>query len=167
MSAAAETLFQQVEHEHGMRAPSPIRCSAAEWDAHCRKVWAKFPAWAFDEGYVAALARDHLPNVLAQMGIGPLLGRISDPAHCHAVAGRGAPLMALPTDPDGRWLLLRVEPGSAHLLILDEAGHAWRCPSLARRGASVIELGAWRWGVSEAKAAHRIARICGQRRPVP
>jgi hypothetical protein len=146
-------------------APPVLLATPDEWAAHCRRAWAALPAWGFDRGFVAELAADHLPRVLGQMGLGQFVGRISP--HARAIVGRGAPPAALPLDPDGRWMLLRLEPDSADWLMLDSWSHRWRCPSFDQLGADLVDLGAWRWSVNPAKAAFRIARICGQERPRP
>lgn len=130
-----------------------------------RKQPASQPLWAFDPHFVAELATEHLPRVLGQMGLGPLLGRIHPAAK--RIVGRGAPFCALPLDRSGRWMLLRLEPDSPDLLALDEWSHAWRCPSLDQLGDDLIDLGAWRWDVSRAKAAFRIARACGRQSATP
>lgn len=148
-----------------LRTPPVVTGKPEDWDAHLRAAWSKLPAWGFDRGYVAELAADHLPRVLAQMGLGQLLGRVSPDAA--AIVGKGAPWAALPMDPGGRWMLFRLEPDSATLITLDSWAHAWRCPELDQFGADLIDLGAWRWATSPAKAAFRIARICGRARPVP
>ena len=157
--------FFAIARQHRLRAPDVFRATEDEWAAYCRPVWSRFPAWGFDRDFVAELARDHLPRILGQMGIGQMLGRISPDAR--RIVGRGASFAALPRDPDGRWIMFRLEPDSLDILALDEGHHAWRCPSLDQLGNDLIDLGAWRWGISAGKAAFRIARLCGRTRPVP
>jgi hypothetical protein len=150
-----------------MRAPlpDPVRAADDEWQGFCRAVWSAFPAWGYDRAFLAELAAQQLPRILAQMGVSRLIGRI-DPQARHIV-GKGAPLATLPLCPDGRWMLLRLEQPAPALLALDGWSHAWRCPVLSGRGNDLIDLGAWRWATTPAKAAFRIARLCGRRRPVP
>ena len=40
-------------------------------------------------------------------------------------------------------------------------------PSLSRRSADLVVLAAWRWGLSDTKAAWRLVRLCGLRRAAP
>jgi hypothetical protein len=157
--------FAGIARQHRIWPPSLVTADADAWAAHCRAVWARFPAWAFDRDFVAELAREHLPRVLGQMNMGQFLGRISPDAR--RIVGRGAPFAALPRDPDGQWMMFRIEPDSTDIMALDECSHAWRCPSLDQLGNDLIDLGAWRWGISAGKAAFRIARLCGRTRPVP
>lgn len=170
MSLAPRTdWFQRTAAEKGIRAPRSILAitdaDREEWDRYHRDVWRAAPPYAFCPHFIHALAEDHLPRVLGQMGIGQMLGRISPDAH--RIVGRGAPFCALPRDPDGRWMMFRLTPDSADILALDDWTHAWRCPSLDQLGSDLIDLGAWRWGISAGKAAFRIARLCGRARPVP
>jgi hypothetical protein len=160
-----DSLFERVTQQQRVPMPNPCRADDEEWWRFCRTVWGKFPVWGYDRAFVAELAVDFLPRVLAQMGIGRFIGCISPDAR--AIVSRGAPLSALPLDPDGRWMMMRLQPDSPDKLLLDSWSHAWRCPSLSRRGDDLIDLGAWLWNLSEAKAAFRIARLCGRKRPLP
>lgn len=166
----SESLFERVARDAPFRAP-PLLCTQAEWSVYCRKVWARFPAWGFDAAYLTEVARPFLPRIMAEMGFGRFCGFLADASghgfYSRAIAGDAAPTVALPLFADGRWRMFRLEPNSPDFFALDDWSHAWFCRSLARRGESLLDLGAWRWGVSEAKAAHRIARLCGIRRPVP
>lgn len=161
---AADDFLALAAHAR-LPAINPARAADDEWTAHCRAVWAKGPPWGFDRGFVAELAAEHLPRVLAQMGVARMIGRLSPDTR--RIVGRGAPLAAMPLDPAGRWMLLRLAEPQPELLALDSWSHAWRCPALDTIGHDLVDLGAWRWGVSAAKAAFRIARLCGAARPVP
>jgi hypothetical protein len=161
---AADDFFA-VADRHRIPVPNAFRAEDADWTGFCRSVWLRFPAYGFDRDFVAELAADCLPRVLGQMGFAKLCGRIAGDAK--AIVGRGAPFAALPLGGDGRWMLFRLTPPAPELIAFDERGHAWRCPSLGAQGNDLIDLGAWRWGIGEAKAAFRIARLCGRKRPVP
>lgn len=137
--------FAGIAAQQGLRAPPVVTGDGDAWDAHCRKVWRAFPAYGFDRCYVAELAAEVLPRVLAQMGVGRSFGMF-----------RGGP-----------WRIFSLAPDDPAFLAVNEWHHNWRCPSLAQRGPDLVSLGAWRWGISEGKAAFRIARICGRARPVP
>jgi hypothetical protein len=153
---------------HGQAAAPPRRralSTSEEWAAYCRAEWARLPAWGFDRAFVAELAADHLPRVLAAMGVARLIGRISNDAR--QLVGRGAPLSAMPLAPDGRWFLMRLRPPDEVLIALDPWSHRWRCPALDGIGDDLIDLGVWRWRMTPAKTAFRIARLCGRQRPVP
>lgn len=165
---ASSVLAQRKPQGQHVRSPGgapPLAAQGDDWLHRYRQACAALPPWGFDRAFVAELAAEHLPRVLAHIGLGKLLGRISPDAK--RIVGRNAPFCALPLDPGGRWMLFRIEPGSTDLLALDSWSHAWRCPSLDQLGADLVDLGAWRWGISDAKAAFRIARICGHPRPAP
>lgn len=154
-----------------------------------RAFWSAFPDWGFDAVYVGEVARDFLPRVLADMGVGPMIGRVHHDPMVALIAGATLPqllatrpvvdwrdvLAALPPqmvplggDPEhAPGLVFDLHAAPSPALFLCEASHEWRCPALARSGACLVDLGAWRWNISAAKAAHRIARLCGLRRPVP
>lgn len=59
------------------------------------------------------------------------------------------------------WLSLDASCGRT--LLLDEAGGdlEWRTMDGGNRGASLIELGMWRWDLAFTASAYRIARIIG------
>lgn len=147
----------------GPTAPSPF-ATEADWTRFFQQRARALPAWHFDRELVAELAAQHLPRVLAQIGLGPLLGRVSP--HARLIVGRGAPFGVLPLEGDGPWMMFRVAPDARELLVLHEESHAWRCPQLSQFGEDLVDLGAWRWGVSPSKAAFRISRMCGRARPV-
>lgn len=183
-------LFARVARERGLRPPSGLFDHVA-WNRYARQVYAAYPPWGWCPHYVAELARGHLPRICGAIGLGPLLGCVSeDPADAHAFGiavpeaeeallwswrwlvahapriGAGDPL--LPLAGEGEGLAFRLAPGGdAPLLILDRISGEWVCPALDREGVSLIELMAWRLEISHARAASRIARLCGVARPVP
>lgn len=160
------SLFERIAAEQRIRQPKPF-AAWADWEAYCRRVWAKFPGWAWDSAYLTEAAREFLPRIMAEMGMGRMCGYLAPASISHAIAGRGAPLATLPLYSDGRWMMFRLAPASDTYLAFDEHSHAWRCPQLARAGADLVELGAWKWETTEARAARRIARLCGLERPAP
>lgn len=189
-------LFDRVARERGLRPPAqPFDHDDTgrvrqQWDRFQRQVFAAYPPWGWCPHYVGALAAAHLPRICGAIGLGPLLGAVSeDPADAwvHGIAlpepeealawswrwvvdhaprlGTGNPL--LPLARDGWGLVFRLAPDAPQWLILDRIDHQWCCPALDREGVSLIELAAWRLGISNARAASRIARLCGVARPVP
>jgi hypothetical protein len=183
---SAEPLFLRVERERGFKPPGFL-ATAEETMAHCRRVWAAFPAWGYDEFYVAEVARPLLPRILAQMNLGQAVGRVSDDTADCVIMGIEIPDADRARDWSWRWVLdhaprlglVPLRGGSEYatglmfklpegdLLVFDQIAHDWRCPSLARVGDDLIALGEWRWSTTRAKAAWRIARLCGLQRPVP
>ena len=184
-------MFEKVAARAGLKPPTSL-FDHDGWDRYVRQVWNAYPAWGYCSTFVGESARHLLPRVLAQIGVGRMIGRVSEAPFEAAVAGipipdaedvllwgwqwivRHAPRPHLvPLAGAGEFglgMVFRLQPASAGespMLFLDEASHQWCCPALAREGASLVNLAAWRWGISDAKAAHRIARICGLQRPVP
>lgn len=165
-------LFQRIARQAGIKPPALFDVTEkgqAAWLAYCRQVWSLFPGWGYDRGYVTEVARGFLPLLFAQIKLGRFLGYI-DPEWRRVVGSRSnLNLAVIPLVPmGGRWMIWRLSrDADAPLLAFDEWAHAWRCPDYTRRGVDLTDLGAWRWGISESKAAHRIARICGVGRPVP
>jgi hypothetical protein len=193
-----DDIFARVARDKNIRPPQHIIPTddreRAAWDAYEAAVWRAAPPWAWCPHYVAELAREHLPRVLASIGVGQMLGRVSDDPS-YAVA-YGIPLPA-PEDArlwNWRWIVQHA-PLNRHLepltrgadssagmvfllrpaspaqpqprLYIDEITHEWWVPTLDREGASLIELASWLGGITPAKAAHRIARLCGRQRPYP
>lgn len=181
-----DDLFVRTARQHRLEAPG-ILASAEAWEAYCRLVWARFPAWGYDATFIGEAAKPFLPRVLAQMGLGRLIGWISDDpvdAIIHGIRlpdraedwswrwlvdhARGLALIPLRDGPDASGMLFRLTPDpDAALLVLCRDRHDWRCPTLARQGEDLVELGAWRWDVGKAKSAYRIARLAGLQRAAP
>ena len=191
----SEALFERVAREDRLPPPPGLVLTPEAHMTWCRKVWAAFPAWGYDETYVEEAARPHLPRVLAQIGLGKLVARVGSdtdvlldlqgvlglaerhvfergdhiwpdwravfrelPALLNAAAGKYHP------SPIMRF---RLAPEDRTPLLFNDISHEWWCPRLNRQGDGLIQLGAWRWDISETKAAWRIAKLCGLERPVP
>lgn len=163
-----DRLFCDVAQRHRIKPPpSIVFCSEADWLAYCRSVWRHYPPWAYDSDYVEEAARDFLPRVLADMGVGTLIGGAEMAADTPILLAVTDAVLAADPERIHAWLAFRIEPAATDVLLLEDASHAWRCPALAARGEGLIELGAWRWRMSPARAAWRIARLSGLPRPVP
>lgn len=161
----SEDQFWRFAEQQKARPPHLFNAPGDDWVDFVRAVWGNAPKWAFSPPAVRHAAQALLPRVLAQMGLGPRIGCVSEDAL--AIAGPGAPYSCLPLVADADWMLFRIALTEPDLILIEDVGHRWRCPSLARQGADLIELGAWLWGVSEGKAAFRIARLCGLKQPTP
>jgi hypothetical protein len=86
----------------------------------------------------------------------------------HAPGPHLVPLVRQRPDCPAPGLCFRLtREADAPLIFLCEASHRWWCPALARKGACLVDLGAWRWEITPAKAARRIGRILGLGRLVP
>ncbi|MCL2427893.1 MAG: hypothetical protein FWD12_01510 [Alphaproteobacteria bacterium] len=163
----ADRFFAPARQAARIKEPPAVRCSSDEWLDYCRAVWRRYPRWGYVPDYVEEAARDFLPRVLADIGIGPMIGRREMRDDTQTLLAVTDAVLAADPGRVGEWLAFRIEPGAGDILLFDEASHVWHCPALSRRGDGLIELGAWRWGLSTAKAAWRIARLCGLRSPMP
>lgn len=125
------------------------------------------PAWAYDRDYVTGHALEQLPRVCAQLGTGEPVGVIPRPTWWFRpnLPESVRKLHGLTTE--GRVALFRHAPGSYDLLFIDLAVGDWDCPNLKRRGPDLVDLTAWLLRLNDAKAAWRLARICGLQRPMP
>jgi len=148
------------------RPPSPF-APDDDWRRFYEARRRTLPAWAYDRDYVTSHALEQLPRVTAQLGIGLAVAMIPRPRWWPFAAAPEHVRQLHGTSTPGSVAVLRVEPESYDLLFIDRATGEWDCPNLARRGDDLVSLAAWRLGVSDAKAAWRLARICGLRRPVP
>ena len=148
--------------------PSPF-ASDTEWAEWHRARRSGLPTWHADRDYVTGHALDRLPRICAHLGCGDAVAVLPRPqwwssltppdevAVLHGTRGPGIePVIAV-----------RLERGGHDLLFVDRATGEWECPSLCRRGADLVALAAWRWGLSDTKAAWRLARLCGLWRPAP
>ena len=184
----AETLFHRVAREARIAAP-PLLAPAEDYDRFCRAVYARFPAWGYDSDYLDIVCATQLPRALALLGVGRAIRRTgtTDEVLDMLAADLLAPSMpgyprrwrdwrevmdVLPSLRD-RWhpgsdiIAFAIAPDDARPLLLHTLSLQWDCPALSRRGDGLVELGAWRWGVSPAKAAWRLARRLGLERPYP
>ena len=117
------------------------------------------PPWAYDRDFIAVLADDFLPRICAEIGVRRALGVIPPPAWWpHRNDSRFAPQR------ETEILILQRD---RRCIFLDRATHEWVDPTHARAGHDLIELAAWSWRISEAKAAWRLARLCGRAVPRP
>ena len=112
------------------------------------------PAWAYHRDWLNAYALDRLPAVCAAVGTGQALCRATHPVWW-------------PEDEPGHVLLLRATPEAHHGLMIDQASGFWMEPKLGLQGRDLISLIEKRLALSPAKAAWRLARVCGLRRPMP
>lgn len=194
--APDEGLFDRVAREHRLPRPAvqlPAEpAQRAEMDRWLYRVWAAYPVWGYCSDFIGQHARPMLPRVVAEIGLGRLLGFVSDdPADAmaygiplpapedamawgwpwvvaHAAAPHLVPLVRVRPDAAAPGLCFRLTPApGAPLLFVCEASHRWWCPALARKGAGLLDLAAWRWDVTPAKAARRLARLLGLGRAVP
>lgn len=116
-------------------------------DAPRRRRMAARPDWTMLNHL--ALDEENIAEVVAGMGFTVSCGRFPAGAIAWWKLAPG-PLWAV-ADAQGR------------LVCIDLWGGAWRTPDHHHRGASLIELGAWRWRMGFGQAGHRIARLCGWR----
>lgn len=136
-----------------------------EWhrdhERHVRAQRQAAPAWAFDRLYVNVLAQDVvLPRLCRELGIGPAIATARRPEWW--------PHQAPLPGPEGVILLLRAQHfGRWATCWLDQSTWAWSLngPPIIRSGRDLIELAAFIWGGSEARAAWRIARMAGRSAP--
>lgn len=147
--------------------PSPF-ASDDDWHRWRRARRMTLPPWHADRDYVTTHALHQLPHVTRQLGTGDALSMIQRPTWWWS--GSALPQSVLerhglvPIE-DEHLLVLALEPGSYDLLFIDRATGEWEVPSLERRGRDLVSLAAWRWGLNETKAAWRLARACGLRKP--
>jgi hypothetical protein len=112
------------------------------------------PAWAYHRDWLNAYALDRLPAVCASLSTGPALAYDLHPEWWPALE-------------PGRVLVLRATPTADHVLCIDMASGFWSEPSLSLQGPDLISLVEKRMGLTTAKAAWRLARAVGLRRPMP
>lgn len=119
------------------------------------------PGWGFDRLYVNVLAADVvLPRLCAELGLGPAIAKTARPdwwPFPSPIPGPDGVILALRAAHFGRWATC----------LIDLATWEWAIngPPVARTGRDLIELAAFIWGGSEAKAAHRITRMAGRTAP--
>jgi len=126
-----------------------------EWRAWAARTARDAPVWAYDPDHINGYALDILPRVCAEIGTGEALTSIARPAWWFW-GGQGS----------GNVIVLRAKLGSRAVLCIDRATGEWDCPAASRRGETLVHLAAWRWRTTDAKAAWRLARICGLKRPL-
>jgi hypothetical protein len=189
-------LFERVARQAQIAPPRvvlPVEPDQrAEADRYAYRVWGAYPAWGYCTTFIGEHARAVLPRVMAEIGLGALLGFVSDepedcylagitlpgPAHArawgwawvvkHAPGPHLVPLVrSRPECPAAGMCFRLTRDAEAPLIFFCEASHRWWCPALARKGACLVDLAAWRWDVTPAKAARRIGRVLGLGRLVP
>lgn len=186
----SEVLCLRIARER--RIPPPALAATleqpAELDRWARRVWQAFPGWGFDAAFLDEQVRGMLPRALAIIGLGRARARIgrgfdvlamlepavlgARPYGQRANWPRWREMMeAWPAlgarDPRGEVLRFDLTPGDETPLLLHPVSLEWDCAALARRGDGIVALAAWRWELSEAKAAWRFARRWGLERPYP
>lgn len=132
------------------------------------------PPWSYDRDWLTCVALESLPRVCAQLGTGPAVAFIDRPAWWRwGACGDGTVTAAqrilhgLGPAPAAVVVAVPLVPGSASLLLIDRSTAEWDCPDAGRFGRDLVELAAWRWNLPAAKAAWRLARVCGLQRPAP
>jgi hypothetical protein len=125
------------------------------------------PGWAYDRDYVTSHALEQLPRVCGQLGTGEAVAVLERPRWWATLRLRedARSLHGLRTT--GSVVALRLTENSYDLLFIDRAVGEWDCPNLSKRGDDLVSLAAWRLDLPDAKAAWRLARICGLQRPLP
>lgn len=184
-----EPLFARVARESRIPAPA-IAAPAQDAAAWARRVWGAFPAWGFDAAYLDEAGRSMLPRALAVIGIGPARSKVGARFTVMAeleplVLGPRLLKFGLPSWPLWRdmlaaWPVLATDafagaeiirfdlsPTDETPLLLHPVSLEWACPALVRQGDGLVALAAWRWEISETKAAWRLARRLGLERPYP
>jgi hypothetical protein len=151
------------------RRPLPLNLAQTPEDfhlaheRHIRAQRATAPAWAFDRPYVNILAQDLvLPRLCAELGLGPAVTTCERPAWWPFPAPRPGPA--------GVILVLRARHYGLHATcLIDQSTWEWALngPPVIRSGRDLVELAAFIWGGSEAKAAWRIVRMAGRSIPWP
>jgi hypothetical protein len=140
--------------------PDWLKFTATAADAHkayradAANAARMLPAWAYHRDWLNAYALDRLPAVCAAVGTGSAVCQSDHPDWW-------------PEDEPGRVLMLRATPSAFHPLMIDRASGFWMEPKLALQGPDLISLIEKRLGLSPAKAAWRLARVCGLKRPMP
>jgi hypothetical protein len=136
------------------RAALAARNAAAQarWFADYRRRLAGAPSWWFDREYVTAVALEMLPAVAADLGF----------TLACATWGPGDLRWWPPAEP-GRVIMLA--DAERRAVFIDRASGYWIVGAFERRGADLVGLAAFRWQIDDARAAWRLARICGLRRP--
>lgn len=122
--------------------------------AECSNATRMLPAWAYHRDWLNAYALDRLPAVCATVGTGQALAHDLHPSWW-------------PETEPGHVLVLRASPDALHVLCIDMASGFWMEPRLSLQGPDLIALAEKRLNLSPAKAAWRLARACGLRRPMP
>ena len=142
----------------------------ADWRAWRRAKREAAPPWAFDADWLTSHALEALPTVLKALGCGKPVAKLPRPRWWFGpdLPAGAAALHGLGPMPDLKPVVaLPLESGAADLLFVDRSLGGWDCPNLSRRGDDLVRLAAWRWGLSDTKAAWRLARILGLGRPTP
>lgn len=145
--------------------PARAMTELRAWTARCAR---EAPAWAYDPEYVSARALDILPRVCAEIGTGEAICALprpawwSTPLDTAARARHGSAAF----DDDMHFMVFRAKPGSYAVLVIHRATGEWECPAATRRGDNLVDLAAWRWRLTPAKAAWRLSKLCGLRRPL-
>ncbi|CAB4126857.1 hypothetical protein UFOVP78_23 [uncultured Caudovirales phage] len=135
------------------------------WGARCGR---EAPAWAYDPEYVSGRALDILPRVCAEIGTGEAICTLPRPAWWSTPmpAEDRARHGAARFDAEPHFIVFRAKPGSYAVLVIHRSTGEWECPAATRRGENLVELAAWRWRTTPAKAAWRLGKLCGLRRPL-
>lgn len=151
----------------GEPRPPSIFGSDDDWARYRRMRRDRLPAWHADRDYVTSVALEQLPRVCGQLGTGEAVAFLSRPRwwYQHGLTASELARHGFGGSPEGVVIALRNEPGSYDLIFIDRATGEWSVPNLAQSGFDLVSLAAWKWTLSDTKAAWRLARICGLRRP--
>lgn len=128
--------------------------AAKAWRDQCRNAAKHLPPWAYHRDWLNGYALSMLPAVCAALGTGEAIAFLPRPAFW-------------PECEPGRVIAVRATPQAWHLLLIDRASGFWMEPTMAMQGPDLISLTEKRSSLSTAKAAWKLARICGLKRPMP
>lgn len=147
------------------QAPHSLSQTPEDWqrehERQVRTARLAAPAWGFDRLFVNVLAQDVvLAPLCRELGLGPAIAKTTRPAWW--------PFPSPHPGPDGVILVLRAAHfGRFATCLIDLSTWEWviNGPPFVRTGRDLVELAAFIWGGSEAKAALRITRMAGRRAP--
>jgi len=140
--------------------PEKARDFQAREDSNARK---HLPKWAYNRSWLNFYALDLLPSLIHEMGVGPAICVMHPPDHPKW----------WPAHEPGHVIMIKAKDrweGRQRVvtsLCIDLASGYWcNCPR-TMQGPDLISLYEKRFNISPAKAAWRIARTCGLKRPLP
>jgi hypothetical protein len=159
----------EMARQYGVPPPPSPFAPDAEWAAWHRARRKAVPPWFADRAYVTGYALEYLPRVTAALGFGQAMAALPRPRWWFSLSLPDAVVAFHGTrSEDCRPVLaVRLTEDSDDLLFIDRATGEWDVPNLCCGGEDMVALAAWRWDLSPTKAAWRLAKTCGLRRPMP
>jgi hypothetical protein len=164
LSAKCRTLHFPAEPEAGWNKLNPewravwadlVKAQEEHEMAEYDRFLAEAPSWWADLEFVNNLALGFLDAVVAKLGYDLVCG-----------AWEPGQVRWWPWHEPG-WVLAVAERGTNEPMVyIDRASGWWVVGQWERQGPSLVKLVEWRWGLSQTKAAWRLAKLCGRRRPV-